>query len=101
MRVQTAISKESFNVEFCDKLTSSDLGDFRKLLSDIRQSGCPAVVLDLGALEWLDSAGLGMLILAKDLADKDNLKLVLKSPQGHVKSILDLGRFEKLFIIEA
>ena len=41
-----------------------------------------------------------MLILAKELAEKEELDLVLRSPKGHVKSLLELGRFEKIFNIE-
>ncbi len=100
MRLETYKSNNRFEAEISDKLTSSDLSEFRELLSGIKQSTCKAIVLDLSKLEWIDSAGLGMLILAKELAEKEELELVLRSPRGHVKSLLELGRFEKIFNIE-
>ena len=100
MRLETYKSNNKFEAEISDKLTSSDLSNFRGLLSEIRQSSRKVVVLDLRNLDWIDSAGLGMLILAKELAEKEELDLVLRSPKGHVKSLLELGRFEKIFNIE-
>ncbi|HWJ20126.1 MAG TPA: STAS domain-containing protein [Geobacterales bacterium] len=101
MRLETYKSNNKFEAEISDKLTSSDLSNFRELLSAIKQSTCKVIVLDLSNLDWIDSAGLGMLILAKELAEKEELELVLRSPRGHVKSLLELGRFEKIFSIEA
>jgi anti-anti-sigma factor len=101
MRLQTYRSNDKFEAEISDKLTSSDLSNFRELLSEIKQSTCKAIVLDLGNLDWIDSAGLGMLILAKELAEKEALELVVRSPRGHVKSLLELGRFERIFNIQA
>ena len=101
MRLETYKSNDKFQAEISDKLTSSDLTNFRELLSEIKQSPCKVIVLDLTNLDWINSAGLGMLILAKELAEKEELELVLRSPRGHVKSLLELGRFEKIFTIEA
>ena len=100
MRLETYKSNNKFEAEISDKLTSSDLSNFRELLSEIKQSTCKVIVLDLDNLEWIDSAGLGMLILAKELAEKEELELVLRSPRGHVKSPLELGRFEKISNIQ-
>ncbi len=101
MRLETHLSNDRFEAGICDKLTSSDLSNFRNLLSDIKKSARKTIVLDLSNLDWIDSAGLGMLILAKELAEKEELDLVLRAPKGHVKSLLELGRFEKIFNIEA
>ena len=101
MRLDIHLSKDKFEAELRERLTSSDLGEFRELLAQIRQSGRQSVVLDLSDLQWIDSAGLGMLILAKETADKAELELVLRSPKGHVRSLLELGRFDKIFTIEA
>jgi anti-anti-sigma factor len=101
MRLETYKSNNKLEAEISDKLTSSDLSSFRELLSEIKQSACKVIVLDLNNLDWIDSAGLGMLILAKELAEKEEMELVLRSPKGHVKSLLELGRFEKIFNIQA
>jgi len=87
-------------VEFSGRLTSADLGGFRELLSQIKENKCNLILIDLKNLDWIDSAGLGMLLLARDTAAKNNLELVLRAPQGDVKSLLKLGRFETLFNLQ-
>jgi len=97
MRVETLTCDERFEASLSDRLTHADLGAFRDLLSQIKESKCSLVVIDLRSLHWIDSAGLGMLLLARDAAAKDNLQLVLRSPRGAVKSMLELGRFDAIF----
>jgi anti-anti-sigma factor len=97
MKVETCAYDDRFEASLSDKLTSADLGAFRELLSRIKTSRCKVIVLDLANLVWIDSAGLGMLLLAKDAAAKEYLQLVLRSPQGDVKSLLKLGRFDTIF----
>ncbi len=101
MKLNIHVTEDRFEAGISEKLTSSDLSAFRELLSKIKQSACKGVVIDLGNLDWIDSAGLGMLILTKELAEKEELDLVLRSPTGHVKSLLELGRFDKIFNIQA
>ena len=97
MILETCAYDDKFEASLSGKLTSADLGAFRELLSRIKQSRCSVIVLNLANLDWIDSAGLGMLLLAKDAAAKDNFQLVLRSPQGNVKSLLKLGRFDTIF----
>ena len=86
MRLETYKSNDKFEAEISDKLTSSDSSPhFRELLSEIKQSSCKVIVLDLANLDWIDSAGLGMLILTKELAEKEELELVLRLPRGHLE----------------
>jgi len=100
MKATTCTHNGRFEVEFSGRLTSADLGGFRELLSQIKESKCNLILIDLKNLDWIDSAGLGMLLLARDTAAKNNLELVLRAPQGDVKSLLKLGRFETLFNLQ-
>lgn len=100
MKVETCKYNGKFEAAFSGRLTSVDLGDFRELLARIKESKCNLVLIDLKDLNWIDSAGLGMLLLARDTAAKSNQEIVLRAPKGDVKSLLQLGRFETLFNIQ-
>jgi anti-anti-sigma factor len=97
MRLEICTGDDRFEASLSDRFTSADLRAFRELLAQIKISKCSVIVLDLANLDWIDSAGLGMLLLARDAALKDNFQLVLRSPQGNVKSLLKLGRFDTIF----
>jgi HptB-dependent secretion and biofilm anti anti-sigma factor len=53
-----------------------------------------------GPVQEVDSAGLGMLLLARDEAKKNNRELILKGPCGQVKRMFGVTKFDTLFSIE-
>ena len=57
--------------------------------------------INLSELEFIDSAGLGMLLIARDKVRSVEGKIVLKGAQGQVKKMLDLGHFERLFQLDS
>ena len=97
MKLQTCTYDDTFEASLSDSLTYGDVRAFRDLLFQIKERSYSVVVIDVKNLDWIDSAGLGMLLLARDAALKDNFKLVLRSPQGSVKTMLELGRFDAIF----
>ncbi len=101
MQFDTRHHGDKFEAGLSERLTSADHGSFRQLLSMMEKSGSKTFVLDLARLDWIDSAGLGMLILAKEAASRAGSEFKLRGPGGHVKQLLELGRFDRLFEIEA
>jgi anti-anti-sigma factor len=63
-------------------------------------AGIP-LIIDLSQMEFIDSAGLGMLLIARDEAGKANRQLTLRGPKGQVKRMFAVTKFETLFTIEA
>lgn len=55
--------------------------------------------LDLGGVESLDSAALGMLLLLKEHADEVSKPVVLSNCRGSVMDALRNANFDKLFCI--
>jgi anti-anti-sigma factor len=101
MRVDTIIDGATIKVKLSDRMTFSDHAVFRGVLQKIEQSGARSCIFDLSDLESIDSAGLGMFIIAKDAAQKQGWSLSIRKPTGHVKSLFELGRFDKLLAIES
>lgn len=59
------------------------------------------IVIDLSKLEFIDSAGLGMLLIVRDEANKAKRSLVLRGPHGQVKRMFAVTKFDTLFTVEA
>ena len=53
--------------------------------------------LDLGGVEYLDGAALGMLLLLKEHADEVRKPVVLTNCRGIVKEALARARFDRIF----
>ena len=63
--------------------------------------GARSVVIDLGELSFIDSSGLGLLVVLNDQADADGWTLGLTRPSGQVLSVLRLtGADEHLPFLE-
>ena len=101
LRVETTISAGVFEAKLIDQMLFADHRAFRSLFKKISQSGVKKCIFNLSALTSIDSSGLGMFMVALDEAKKVHWALTIKPPQGHVKSLLGLSRFDKLLNIKA
>lgn len=59
------------------------------------------VTFDLRGVEFVDSAALGMLLLAREAAARRSGQVVLRGATGQVQRMLDISKFDKLFRIES
>ncbi|HLD95758.1 MAG TPA: STAS domain-containing protein [Alphaproteobacteria bacterium] len=90
----------SASIELKGRLTFADYSNFREMLQLLSELTIKRCVLDLSDLEFIDSAGLGMLLIARDKVQSQSGILNLKCAEGQVKKMLELGRFDNLFSIE-
>jgi anti-anti-sigma factor len=72
----------------CDSLTKA----FAKQTID-------HVEIDLHEVSYIDSSGLGQLLVAQDKADKLKKRISLVNPQGMVKEVLKVTQFHQRFMI--
>jgi anti-sigma B factor antagonist len=81
-----------------DSNTSKQLGD---RLTSLFEAGTPSVVIDLGQLLYISSAGFRILLIAARLADSRGASLALCGLSPDVRRLFDLGQFSQLFPIFA
>jgi anti-anti-sigma factor len=62
-------------------------------------SGLAHVIIDLSELDYMSSRGLRVLTVAKREADESAISIVLASPNGVMREILAISRYDKLFTI--
>jgi anti-anti-sigma factor len=96
INVDRAVGHISVSGEF----TFADHAPFKQMVSEIFAVKGKSVVIDLSKLDFIDSAGLGMLLLARDEAKKNDRELILKRPVGQVKRMFGVTKFNTLFNVE-
>jgi len=96
---QIDVKDKILEAKLSEKITFSDLDGFREMISCMVENRSDHNVMDLTDVEFIDSAGLGMLLLARDEISKISSRLTLKSPQGQVQRMFDVARFEQMFDI--
>jgi anti-anti-sigma factor len=57
-------------------------------------------VLDLSEIEFIDSSGLGMLLLLRETATDQGSEIVLRNPRDKVMRIFKACKYDSLFTIE-
>jgi HptB-dependent secretion and biofilm anti anti-sigma factor len=60
-----------------------------------------SVTFDLSRTEFVDSAALGMLLLAREAANRRSGRIIIRGAVGQVRRMLDVSQFNTLFTIEA
>lgn len=81
------------------KLMFSDNQRFKDIIAILRNHDVSSIILDFKQVEFIDSAGLGMLLMAREEATNANKELVLSNPQGQVKKMFEITKFTNIFII--
>lgn len=79
------------------RLTFAENGEFRDVLTRLGEGSAGRVVLDLEQVEFIDSAGLGMLLHARHLVQGRKGELALTGARDQVGRMLELARFYDLF----
>lgn len=85
-----------YKVNVNGRLSFDDNATFRKLLSDVGQSGSKNVVFDLSQLVAIDSAGLGMLLMAADTSSTEGWKMSIAGATGEVLKMLELTHVNRV-----
>ena len=82
------------------RLTFNDHAKLRALIREMLQNKAKRQVLDLSTLEFVDSAGIGMLLIAREEMSNADKQLVLRAAVGQVKRVLTVAQLNKIVTIE-
>jgi len=80
-------------------MSFSDHRAFQEMMAEFDGPAGHQVVFNLSELEYVDSSGLGMLLIADTKAKKKSLKFRLQSPKADVRRVIDLGKLDRVFDI--
>ncbi|MFC3050827.1 STAS domain-containing protein [Kordiimonas pumila] len=83
-------------VRFTGDITFSENVTFRQLLKDLDEQNLTKCIFDLSKVEMVDSAGLGMFLIAREQAETNGWKLGVTGAHGHVASMLKLTKLSDL-----
>jgi anti-anti-sigma factor len=93
--VQTAA--DGLRVTLAGRMTLVDHEKFRAVVEAIERMQGERCVFDLSGLEFVDSSGLGMFLIARDVALPKNVEIELLGAQESVRRILQIAKFQTLF----
>ena len=80
--------------------TFRDHDRFFEVVSLIKNSKDEQMTFNLSKCDFIDSAALGMFVIASDEATAKNMNLIIKSATGKVKDVMFAARFDSLYTFE-
>ncbi|MBP2313254.1 STAS domain-containing protein [Azospirillum soli] len=82
------------------RMTFADHETFRTIISHFDRPAGHRMVFNLSKLDFVDSSGLGMLIIARDTAQKKNLDFAIRGARDEVRRLITVAKFHKMFTID-
>jgi anti-anti-sigma factor len=82
------------------RFTFADHQAFRALVAAIERAAGSQVALDLASLDFIDSAALGMLLVANDACRKGGQTMIVRHPKGQVRRTLEISAMHAVFQIQ-
>lgn len=90
----------STEISLSGRMTFADHDSFRDVIAAFDRPAGHKMVFDLSKLEFVDSSGLGMFIIARDTAQKKNLDFAIRGARDEVLRLMTVARFHKMFNID-
>jgi anti-anti-sigma factor len=87
------------SIQLSGQLTFTDTQNFKPILELVANNEIKAVNLDFTNVTFIDSAGMGMLLLLRDECQKNKIALSIHSITGQVEKIFNISKFDQLFSI--
>lgn len=99
MNSKPRASESSSVVKLHGRFTFDNHKEFRSAFSTHLAGHAKEIAIDFSTVDYMDSAALGMLLLARERASDQGKTVTLRNCRGPVKAVLDIANFQRLFAI--
>jgi HptB-dependent secretion and biofilm anti anti-sigma factor len=99
MPIVDMFNNTAAEIKLIDRFTFKDSHTFQQKLETLLEKGPRSLTIELSKLSFIDSAGLGMLVLTLNSCKNRNVILILSKPQGDVQTLLRLTKSYERFRI--
>jgi anti-anti-sigma factor len=84
-------------IQLAGELTFAAHRKFRRVVANLGERSPEQVTFDLSRVDYIDAAGLGLLLVVRDAVSGSGGHSTLKGAQGQVDRMLTVARFSDLF----
>lgn len=97
MQHQIVQSQGALIINLSGKCGFNDYDIFKDAISAIDEGGLKSVSMDVSQLSYIDSSGIGMLLLVREHCQKQHISASIVGMHGHVEKVLRLTKLDQLF----
>src|SRR5437588_7950591 len=99
MKLVEEVSDEVTVLEVHGRLDSTTAKEFGDRLTALFRGSGGAIVVDLGNIVYISSAGFRALLIGNQVAKEKQGRLALCGVSGEVRRLFEIGQFTELFMI--
>ncbi len=99
VKLNTAADGTEAVVSISGRFDFSTHGEFRQVLDGLRAARFSKYTVDMGAVDDMDSAALGMLLLLRDAVGGEKTDVHLVRCRAEIREMLKMANFQDLFRI--
>lgn len=100
MQIEIATTGETIQVRLTGNFDYTTRNQFMEKMDEaMAQAPAGEIRIEMGGLGYIDSSALGMLLMLRDKAKKQNATVTLANAQGRIRQVLDTAQFERLFTV--
>lgn len=100
MNYKTQDIKDGKEVIISGSFTFRDHDTFFEIVSLIKKGKSKHIIFNLSGCDFIDSAALGMFVIAHDEASAKGVVLSIKGALGKVRSVMLSSHFDSLYTFE-
>lgn len=97
MAYQIVLNGRNAEIRLVGELTFLQHRKFRTVIANLEQSDLHQVTLDLSQVDYIDAAGLGLLLVTRDTVKDRGGQVDLRGARGQVNRLLEVAKFTTLF----
>jgi len=99
MNIIKEIEGDQITLYVSDEMKFDDRTAFWEVQKEFMQPEFRTLVINMERLNFIDSAGVALLLNANDQLTGTNKKIILKHPQGQVNQVFRMSKFDDLFTV--
>ncbi|MCX8500514.1 MAG: STAS domain-containing protein [Alphaproteobacteria bacterium] len=100
MQYEIMQTDATIEVQLQGRMEFTDHKVFRDLISQLSEPSGKNLVFNLAGLDFIDSSGLGMLIIANNVARQNRVEFRLMRPRDGVRRVLEVAKFQTIAPID-
>lgn len=99
MEITQRASKDATVLDLKGDLTYSNRASFKSAVEQVKSQGCRHLIVNMEQVRFVDSSGLGLLVLVSQTFKLQQARLSLLKPQSYVREIMSLANIPKMIPI--
>lgn len=100
MQFKASRSERDLTITCEGRFTFDDHRDFKTIIDDLQDNPPAQLVFNVANVEFMDSAAMGMLLIANDACKKSQTIITLRGATGQVGRMVRIAKFSEIMSLE-